>query len=307
MQLHDLDKRQKVTLISVAASVLLILIGLVSQDPAIFVNMLIMGAFAFVLPVFLSRYSHYLWIKGLEEQFPDFVRSLADSIRSGVSFKEAVALAAKSDYGKLTQEIKAMHNRMQWGIDFRRAVEILRHNVRGSKLITEAIDIMMEAYRSGGNVAATLDAVARDMNMLRDLDAERRSMTRQHVLIMYGVFILFLGIAIMTVFFMVPMIKSQPQGPAGIGLSFANPCQIQAFPCPIFSAIGLFLGIPEGIALYYTALFFSVVMILGIFIGLIAGQLGENSVIAGGKHSITMVAITIAIFMLLSRSGLLPA
>ena len=48
------------------------------------------------------------------------------------------------------------------------------------------------------------------------------------------------------------------------------------------------MGIPLGIANYYVAIFFYVVLIQGIFMGLIAGQLGENSITAGSKHSLIM-------------------
>jgi flagellar protein FlaJ len=54
-------------------------------------------------------------------------------------------------------------------------------------------------------------------------------------------------------------------------------------------------------------MFFSVVIIQGIFTGLIAGQLGENSAVAGIKHSIIMVFVAVGVFFFLAKAGLLPA
>jgi hypothetical protein len=65
-------------------------------------------------------------------------------------------------------------------------------------------------------------------------------------------------------------------------------------------------GVSGGIGCYYLSLFFSVLLVQAIFMGLIAGQLGEGSVVAGIKHSLIMLAAVFIIFMFLIRSGLLP-
>ena len=144
---------------------------------------------------------------------------------------------------------------------------------------------------------------------IRDRE-ERRSMVKQHVLIMYGVFFMFLAISIMIIFVMVPMLKSPEslsQSQETYALHFADPCQDWgAFPCDLYHATAWFFNTGPGIVSYYVPLFFYVVIIQGIFTGLIAGQLGENSIIAGSKHSLIMVSISFAIFMFLSKTGLLP-
>jgi flagellar protein FlaJ len=252
-----------------------------------------------------------VWVKSIEEQFPNFVRDIADSKRSGMSFPEAIKIASKANYGKLTPEVQKMNNRLSWGTDFLRVMDIFNNSVKESKIISEAINIIKESYQSGGNVAATLDSIARDIVMIKNAEAERESMVKQHVMVMYGVFFMFLAIAVMIIQVMVPMIKatSQPEVSGGgvMALVFMDPCEgIRHFPCDIFYVAGLLLGIQSGVALYYVALFFIIVIIQGIFTGLIAGQLGENSIIAGSKHSLIMVSISLGIFMFLARIGMLP-
>ena len=68
----------------------------------------------------------------------------------------------------------------------------------------------------------------------------------------------------------------------------------------------MFGAASEGLGCYYIAMFFSVVMVQGIFTGLIAGQLGENSAIAGVKHSIIMVFVAVGIFFFIAKTGMLP-
>ncbi len=304
----QIDKKQRRVFIFIGIGVLLIIASLLTGDAGVIGNAVIIAAFMIIIPLFLQRYSRFVWIKSLEDQFPNFVRDLADSKRSGMSFPEAIRIASRSNYGKLTPEIKKMNNRLSWGTPFLRVLDIFNESIKESKIINEALNIIKEASSSGGNVAATLDAIARDMIMLKDAEAERLSLVRQHVLIMYGVFFMFLGIAVMIIQVMVPMVQAQPESASGIlGLQFTNPCkEVGYFPCNFFSVIGLMLNVPEGITLYYTALFFTVVVIQGIFTGLIAGQLGENSIISGTKHSLIMVLVAIGVFIFLAKTGMLP-
>lgn len=304
----ELSQKKKVTIISSVVSVWLIIMGVISGDPGVFGNLFVLAMFAFIIPQFLYKYARYVWIKDIEQEFPNFIRGVADSIRSGMSFKEAIKIASKSRYGKLTDEIKGMSNRLQWGVDFLRVMDIFAERVEESKLIRESIAIIKESFKSGGNVADTLDSIARNIVMFKEVEAERESLVRQHVMIMYGIFFMFMGIALTTIFVMVPVIKSQPETMTqDLAFQFVNPCQSHTgFPCNYFNMVGAFLGIPEGISMYYTALFFSVVIILSIFVGLIVGQLGENSILAGAKHSIIMATIAVAVFVFLAKAGLLP-
>ena len=91
--------------------------------------------------------------------------------------------------------------------------------------------------------------------------------------------------------------------------TFTNPCVDFGilFPCGLFGATCSMLEVePESVGCYYVALFFYVLLIQGLCSGLIAGQLGENSTIAGGKHSMIMVSIVIFIFIFLAKIGVFP-
>jgi len=151
--------------------------------------------------------------------------------------------------------------------------------------------------------------------MLREADQERSSMLRQHIMVMYAIFFMFLGISLMIIFVMVPMLESQSsldtrETGAIQGLTFQNPCYTQAGVivepvfCGFYSITSASMGIdPTTIGAYYVSLFFVSLVILGACVGLITGQLGENSVTAGIKHSIIMVVISVSIFLFVSKLG----
>jgi len=267
-----------------------------------------------VVPYFAYKYSKYAWLKSVERQFPNFIRDLADSRRSGMTLENAIHLASKTNYGKLTPEIKTMSNKLSWGVPFLRVIDIFERRISGSAAISEVLNIVREAYRSGGNVVATLDSAARNMNMLKEADEERRSMTSQHVMITYGIFFLFLGIVIMIIYILVPMMSASGlQGTEGTEIgglaTFDNPCafSIIPFPCGLFRVTCAMLDVEtESMECYYVALFFYVLLIQGMCSGLIAGQLGENSVSAGTKHALIMVSVAVFAFIFLSKFNLFP-
>jgi len=305
--------KQKILTVSLGISIALIVIGLALGDVAILGNLVIISAFISVTPFFLYKYSHFMWIKSLESQFPNFVRDLADSKRSGMSLPGAIRITKKTNYGKLTPEIEKMSNRLSWGTPVLRTLEIFGYSVKDSKIITEAINIIKESYQSGGKIEYTLESLAADIVMIKEQEAEKTSMVRQHVMLMYGIFYMFMAVSIIIIFVMVPMIKTSPAGTEGsdqlMNIRFDNPCENSGmiFPCGIFDAVCSLLGHPAGISCYYLAIFFTVTVIQGLLSGLIAGQLGESSVTAGTKHSLIMVFSAIGIFFFLAKAGILPS
>lgn len=308
--------REKTIIIPIAIGAAVVALSIIFVgDVAVIGNSIIIAMFIAIVPFFLYRYSKYAWLKSLERQFPNFIRDLADSKRSGITLEMAITMSAKTNYGKLSSEIKTMSNKLSWGVSFLRVLEIFEKRVKDSASILEVLHIIKESYKSGGNVVATLDSAARNMNMLREADEERKSVTSEHVMITYGIFFLFLGIVIMIIFILVPMLggpdidEESELGTDFIMQTFTNPCSdlLIIFPCGLFRLTCQMLDVDsESLGCYYISLFFYVLLIQGLSSGLIAGQLGENSVVAGTKHSLIMVSIAVFVFIFLAKLGLFP-
>jgi flagellar protein FlaJ len=309
----SVSPRKKVLLISLLVAVLLISIfAILTQDIAIIVNISVIALFIVIGPVFMYKYAEFLWIKSVEREFPNFIRDLSNLKRSGMSLSEAVKMTVRTNYGKLTPEVRKFSNRLSWGINFLRALEIFERRFRSSKLITEVLDIVRESYMSGADIAITLDSLARDMLTLKDVEEERKSIIRQHVMIMYAIFYMFVGISIAIIYVLIPMMVSQSGAAMAftspIIFSFEDPCtgSFLLFPCMYFDVVCIAFTVPSGVGCYYLALFFSVLIIQAIFMGLISGQLGENSIISGIKHSLIMLSSVFVIFTFMVQTKLLP-
>jgi archaeal flagellar protein FlaJ len=310
----EFGAREKVIIVPAVAGAAIVMLSIaVARDVAVVGNSFIIALFITIVPYFLYKYSKYSWIKSVERQFPNFIRDIADSKRSGMTLESSIKMAAKTNYGKLTPEIQTMSNKLSWGVPFLRVLDIFGKKVKESVSITEVLNILKESYKSGGNVVATLDSAAANMNMLREAEEERRNVTSQHVMVTYGIFFMFLAIVVVIIFIFVPMMETVSVGTedtmGGYSATFSNPCEDTGivFPCALFGMTCSVLGVdPLGVGCYYVSLFFYVLLIQGIFSGLIAGQLGENSAIAGTKHSMIMSSIVIFVFIFLANMDVFP-
>ena len=141
-------------------------------------------------------------------------------------------------------------------------------------------------------------------------------MLNQYVIAMYVISIVFIGIIIGINWLMVPVFESliMPSASEGsvVGI-ITNPCAVclnriggGCVPCNFYFSICSIFGVKTtGISCYYLALFFSITVMQAIMGGLVAGQIGEDSIKAGFKHSIILLGVTIGAFFILVYLGLM--
>ncbi len=228
-------------------------------------------------PYSIYSYLAFQRMKAIEEAFPEFARSLAEAKRSGITLPTAITNAAEARYGPLTEEIKKMAAQLSWGVPFPKVMRLFQRRMEDSSFIQRAVSITMEAYKSGGDVAEALESVAFNARLLKDLERERKMKLSQQVIVMYVIFFIFMGMIIALHSILTPMFSMQAQS-AGGGFGFGG-------------------GAGQGkTASEYRTSFFHMVLIQGFFSGLIAGQLGEGSPVAGLKHSMFMLVAAIIVF-----------
>lgn len=212
-------------------------------------------------------------VRKIDERFPDFVRDLAESRRAGMTFTKAIMHAARGNYGILTHEIRKISQQISWGSSVDDALSAFAKRVN-TKLIKRTISLIIEASRSGGNVADVLDAASRDAREIKLLETERRSSMLSYVAVIYvsmGVFLLIITILC------VSLIPSMT-GEGSIGLAGT------------YGATG---GIRKE---HIMPVFFYVTLAQSTGMGLVTGVFEEGNVISGVKHVFIMVLITWVVF-----------
>ena len=263
-----LERKNEILLVSGICAAIFAILALFIVPPSlfgIFVGIAVMVAF---IPYSAVTYRANQRLLHIEDSLPAFLRDIAEAKKTGMTLPQAVYKSSRVDYGALTPEVKRMANQISWGVPF---AEVLGRFSRRAKsnFIRRSIAIIVEAERSGGAIAETLDAVARDARLIKESEKERVTRLSQQAMIMYAIFFLFLAIVIALQKLMIPLVT------AG-GFSVATQD-------------------PESVLSFYRVIFFSMIVIQGIFSGLLAGQISEGSIVVGLKHS--AIFLTVGVFV----------
>ena len=152
-----------------------------------------------------------------------------------------------------------------------------------------------------------MEATAQDLLAVREAERERKAITNQHVLVMYALYFIFIGIVIGLSQTLIPILDLNIDNQLLGGVfGFQDPCEIckntvtaYCLNCIILTNVCATFQLGAGGRCYYNALFLVMAVIQGIFSGLVAGEIGENSIVAGLKHSIIMTLSGFGILMLL--------
>lgn len=225
----------------------------------------ISGAIISALPYYAIKYYEYYRLDRIEERFPDFLRDLSGARHSGMTLPHAVLSVARLNYGYLTGEIKKIAQQISWGVPFDKTLE--RFSQRNpSKYLQRASSIIIEADRSGGNISAILESVAEHSKMMREIEREQKGMLRTYTLIIYLAFVILLAVLVM-------LINTLITGLVGLG-GLVSPTRLEEFK----------------VVLYHMSL------LQGAFTGLVAGKVGEGSILDGIKHSLVMILFAFAAF-----------
>lgn len=308
----ELPRRTKVLGITAAAAAVLVALAMMAHDNGVLAISIILATFVIAAPQFLLIYERFREVKEMEEKFPVFLRDVIETLRSGMPLHTAITTASNFDYGKLSPEVKRMANHLSWGMPLGRVLDQFSTRVKGSKRILSSVKIIQESYNSGGDVASTLEAVSDNVTMLEEAQKERSAVLSQYVLLMYAISLIFIGIVVSINNLMMPIFKiAASTASAGGIIGISNPCNTCfAATCAICgfyegTASLVFSVDPTGISAYYISLFFYMSLIQSVCSGLVAGQINDNSVRAGIKHSMILFAITFGTFLFLVRVGLL--
>jgi flagellar protein FlaJ len=213
--------------------------------------------------------------RSLEEALPNFFRDLAGMNDSGMTLPNAVHLVSSSEYGALSPHIKRLDNDMSWNLPFVDAIYRFGMNIR-TPLAERSVDLIAKASKAGGDISEVLRAAAIDTYEFVNLKSERRNSMLIYmviVLVSFAVFLVVIAILVST--FLTTMAH------AGSAAAASGAKGTFAATIDIFT---------------YKRLFSHAAMIQGFFSGLVAGQMGEGSAIAGLKYSAMMLLVAWVVF-----------
>ncbi len=309
-------KKDKIILLISFIIFLLLLVlsfSIVNNLPLTF-NIVFISILVLFVPYMTYKFLEFRKIKYYEKAFPNFLRDVAESLRAGLTMKQAIETAAKSEYGVLTPEIRRMERQLGWSsLDV--VLNTFANRMSHSKLIKRSVLVMIQSNKSGEDIETSMEKLATNLELIKEVRDEKATNVNQHVMMMYGIFLIFLGISIILIKFLVPVLETQLVSGGSListGDFNPNPCykcissdEIGCLNCKMFFGVSTVMsfGNIKDSGTYYRSIFFIMIMIQGFFSGVIAGQISGDSIIAGMKHSAIMLVFGIFIFVSAVRFG----
>jgi len=263
------DKKLFYTALALPIPFILALIAFfIGASSTTLIALISIGLIIVVVPSIWISFKEYAEIKSAEDQFPHFLEDLSQSTSAGMTLPQAISVASKTQYGKLSSHINQLHIWLSWNQSFPKAWEKFTKRLAKSPLIRRVNAIILEAFHSGGDVKKTLGSLADDVNIIKEMESERRSIMHQQIIIMYIIFFVFVGVIIALYKILSPILYVQQIGS--------------------FSGIGIQEGGAKLTLEYFRNLFFLMTMVEAICAGFIAGI----------KHVLVMVSVTIFVFFI---------
>lgn len=245
------------------------------QEP-FFDDMILFSFLIGVTPFATGKYFEFSRMRKMESEFPSFLADVSSGVDSGMSIPQAIYVTKDREYGLLNIEIEKMATQISWGIPFEKVFMQFTERTH-SPYIEKLTYLIIEANKAGGDIREILQAASKNARELKNIERETDTMIKPYILICYITYFVFLiVILILYKTFILPLAG----GASG------------------FLTAGL---TPEG----FTTLFFRMLMLQGLFIGLAAGKMAEKKIIAGLKHSIILIASGYIMFNAVTEWGLI--
>jgi flagellar protein FlaJ len=149
-------------------------------------------------------------------------------------------------------------------------------NSTKSKLIGRIGSTIIESHEFGGNVTDVFESISKTTMEIERLREERKLFLNSQMISGYIIFFVFLIVLIGLEKFLVPALSDiQP-------IAEGETTTIE----------------PDQLSQEYTTIFRNLIILQGIFAGLVIGKMAEGAVSAGIKHSAIMIIIGFLVFTL---------
>ena len=153
-------------------------------------------------------------LNAFNKQLPDTITLLANGLRAGSSFLQAVELVVRESRPPMSTEFSRVIREVNLGLPFEQAMENMVRRVRSDDLELMATAINIQ-HTVGGNLAEILDSIAFTIRERIRIKGEIRTLTAQQRLSGYVVGFLPIGLAgflfVAAPHFMDPMFHKPPE------------------------------------------------------------------------------------------------
>jgi len=148
----------------------------------------------FFLPRFYVKRRQGGRLNSFNKQLPDTITLLANALRAGSSFLQAIELVVRESRPPISTEFGRVIREVNLGLPFEKALENMVRRVKSEDLDLMATAISIQ-YQVGGNLAEILDSIAYTIRERVRIKGEIRTLTAQQRISGYVVAFLPIGLA----------------------------------------------------------------------------------------------------------------
>jgi flagellar protein FlaJ len=217
----------------------------------------------FMAPVSIAYEGRRWYVDNVEANIPEFLRELSDMIEIGITLPDAIHRISNAKLGLLSSELATVSREVSTGAYINAALVRMEERI-GLVSVKRAISLLVKASEITSNLRDIFVIAITDFEHYLKLRSERTNTAIVYVMIIYLSF----GIFLYTAY--------QLNGPFMASFSSFN--------------------LNYNIAGNVTEMF-DIGIILGLFSGIMAGQFSSNSILAGFKHSMVLLAAAVAMFI----------
>ncbi|MCK4928722.1 MAG: type II secretion system F family protein [Methanosarcinales archaeon] len=237
---------------------------------------IVYAIYMLIVPLAIFHESKMFKERKIQGAIPDFLKKLASTNQTGMALRDSIGLMARSKIGYLSKHIRTIWKDMDWGLDVNASLFRFSNRIR-THTVVRAITLISKANSSSGEVGEVLMIAANDALFEQDMNRERSVNMLIYIVIIYISFAVFIGVVyVISTTFLTEMSNAADQmeasGMQGGGF-------MQAFDLNVFNR-----------------LFFHAAVVQGVCSGLIAGVMGEGSLLSGMKHATVMLTLGYLLF-----------
>lgn len=160
-----------------------------------FIALVVAGGI-FVLPLFYVRFLANRWIRTFEQQLADTFMMMANSIRAGYGFQQAMEMIAREGMPPISEEFAKVIQEVNLGAPWAEAFEGMVRRVQSADLELAVASILI-SQQVGGNLSEILTTISETIRERVRIRAEISALTAQGRLSGIILAMLPIGLAIM--------------------------------------------------------------------------------------------------------------
>ncbi|MCV0366898.1 MAG: type II secretion system F family protein [Nitrosopumilus sp.] len=240
---------------------------------------LIFGILVGVIPLTIHQLKEVQRRDSIDRNLPVFLLALLSSVQSGANLIKAIEQAGERNLGALTPELRNLRANISWGTPIEDAFENFAERT-GTRVARRVTVLLEMAMKIGGDVSENLEMIQKHVSDMQNIEKSRKSALQPYTYTIYISFAVFLAVAVLLTTSFFTEIEKVQEGllESGSGTE------------------GLFGSLANMDIAQLESGLFNMAIIEAVFGGLAAGKIGSGSYVAGTKHVVVMIIISVIAF-----------